>query len=168
MQIIPSHFNGTAYRSRTEARWAVFFDQLGIKVIYEPEGYILEGKAYLPDFFIPDWPAYMEIKGQNPSPVEVNKCNLLARETGVPVLLMVGDPAFLTGRLSLPSVGYDAAWQDNMTIEKCRDCGQVGLTMHTPFGVDFHSFGRCGCQSVSIPLIDQASFARNFRFGRVA
>jgi len=48
---IETEYNGYRFRSRLEARWAVFFDALGIDYEYEPEGYGLEsGKKYLPDF----------------------------------------------------------------------------------------------------------------------
>lgn len=50
------------FRSRLEARWAVFFQNLQVHWQYEPEGFVLAGKPYLPDFFIPDWIAYFEIK----------------------------------------------------------------------------------------------------------
>jgi hypothetical protein len=42
------------FRSRLEARWAVFFDTLRIKYAYEPEGFALQGGNYLPDFYIPN------------------------------------------------------------------------------------------------------------------
>lgn len=48
---IPTYYNGYHFRSRLEARWAVFFDALGVGWEYEPEGFRLpSGKAYLPDF----------------------------------------------------------------------------------------------------------------------
>ena len=44
-------YNGYRFRSRLEARWAVFFDSLGVDYEYEPEGYELgNGERYLPDF----------------------------------------------------------------------------------------------------------------------
>jgi hypothetical protein len=43
-------YRGTRFRSRLEAQWAVFFDHLGIAWDYEPQGYLVDGKAYLPDF----------------------------------------------------------------------------------------------------------------------
>ena len=44
-------YNGYRFRSRLEARWAVFFDYLGVEYEYEPEGFKLpSGKTYLPDF----------------------------------------------------------------------------------------------------------------------
>jgi hypothetical protein len=35
---IQTHYNGYHFRSRLEARWAVFFDECGIRYQYEPEG----------------------------------------------------------------------------------------------------------------------------------
>lgn len=51
MQAIETHYKGYRFRSRLEARWAVFFDQLGLSWEYEPEGFDLgDGVWYLPDF----------------------------------------------------------------------------------------------------------------------
>lgn len=48
---IETYYNGYRFRSRLEARWAVFFDALGVKYEYEPEGFDLgDGDYYLPDF----------------------------------------------------------------------------------------------------------------------
>lgn len=48
---IETEYNGYRFRSRLEARWAVFFDALGVRYEYEPEGFELpSGKLYLPDF----------------------------------------------------------------------------------------------------------------------
>lgn len=48
---IETFYNGFRFRSRLEARWAVFFDALGVRYEYEPEGFELpNGKYYLPDF----------------------------------------------------------------------------------------------------------------------
>lgn len=48
---IETYYNGYKFRSRLEARVAVFFDALGVEYEYEPEGFLLEsGKRYLPDF----------------------------------------------------------------------------------------------------------------------
>lgn len=53
---IETFYNGHRFRSRLEARWAVFFDTLGVKYDYEPEGFQLPGgKCYLPDFKVKCW-----------------------------------------------------------------------------------------------------------------
>lgn len=50
---IETVYKGYKFRSRLEARWAVFFDQIGCKWEYEPEGFDLGGGVYyLPDFLI--------------------------------------------------------------------------------------------------------------------
>lgn len=61
---IETYYNGYRFRSRLEARWAVFFDSLGIKYEYEPEGFELEdGTWYLPDFYLKDFNTWVEVKG---------------------------------------------------------------------------------------------------------
>lgn len=54
MKAIETKYGGCLFRSRLEARWAVFFDHLNIKWEYEPEGFVLsDGRYYLPDFWLP-------------------------------------------------------------------------------------------------------------------
>lgn len=63
IKAIETEYNGYRFRSRLEARWAVFFDQAGITYEYEPEGFELEdGTRYLPDFYLPDDDVYVEVK----------------------------------------------------------------------------------------------------------
>lgn len=51
MKPIETTFKGYRFRSRLEARWAVFFDVIGVKWQYEVEGFKLSnGEYYLPDF----------------------------------------------------------------------------------------------------------------------
>lgn len=81
IKAIETVYNGHRFRSRLEARWAVFFDAIGIKYEYEPEGFSLDyGIQYLPDFALknvhwrgegpgeyytgkPGNPVYVEVKG---------------------------------------------------------------------------------------------------------
>lgn len=60
---IETYYAGCRFRSRLEARWAVFFDALGIKWEYEPEGFETKsGERYLPDFYLPNDKIYAEVK----------------------------------------------------------------------------------------------------------
>lgn len=60
---IETEYKGYLFRSRLEARWAVFFDNLGITWEYEPEGIVLsDGSQYLPDFYLPQFHCYFEVK----------------------------------------------------------------------------------------------------------
>ena len=63
IKAIETEYNGYRFRSRLEARWAVFFDAAGIKYEYESEGYELDKSTrYLPDFYLPDFDCYVEVK----------------------------------------------------------------------------------------------------------
>ena len=68
---IPTEYKGYRFRSRLEARWAVFFDACGVKWEYEPEGFALpNGQFYLPDFLLHGCDGrspedlYVEVKGK--------------------------------------------------------------------------------------------------------
>jgi len=53
LKVIETEYKGYKFRSRLEARWAVFFDACGIMWEYEPEGFELDnGMYYLPDFLL--------------------------------------------------------------------------------------------------------------------
>ncbi len=67
---IETIYKGCKFRSRLEARWAVFFDNCNADWEYEPEGYDLgNGIYYLPDFLIRNVDGrvggdlYVEVKG---------------------------------------------------------------------------------------------------------
>jgi hypothetical protein len=68
---IETFYGGCRFRSRLEARWAVFFDTLGLKWEYEPEGYTVKpwddkpARRYLPDFYLPTSETWVEVKGCN-------------------------------------------------------------------------------------------------------
>lgn len=99
MQVIETSYNGYLFRSRTEARWAVFFDVLGVKYQYEPEGYVLEnGTKYLPDFYVTDFmgeTGYFEVKPDTPiQKVWLEKLEMLGRGLGASVYLLNGPPDY--------------------------------------------------------------------------
>jgi hypothetical protein len=63
---IETSYAGCRFRSRLEARWAVFFDSLRIPWEYEPQGYLVGEKQrpYLPDFWLPQQGVWVEVKGE--------------------------------------------------------------------------------------------------------
>ena len=71
IKAIETVYNGYRFRSRLEARWAVFFDAVGVQWKYEPEGFERapvcgpdsEVIRYLPDFHLPQTNTWVEIKG---------------------------------------------------------------------------------------------------------
>lgn len=102
---------GRRFRSRTEAKWAVFFTTLGVSWEYEPEGFEIEGTRYLPDFRV--WtpqgqPIWYEIKGRNV--VSEAKFELFCRSTDERAYMLSGEP-------------IDAL----KTHEACPRCGSIQL-----------------------------------------
>jgi hypothetical protein len=63
IQAIETHYAGCRFRSRLEARWSVFFDHAGIAWEYEPQGFVIDGRPYLPDFLLTDCGTWVEVKG---------------------------------------------------------------------------------------------------------
>lgn len=64
IRAIETRYAGCRFRSRLEARWARFFDFIGVRWEYEKEGFNLgKSEAYLPDFWLPDLGIWYEIKG---------------------------------------------------------------------------------------------------------
>lgn len=89
---IETRYRGIRFRSRTEARWAVFFDLVGLAYDYEAEGFGLDAGAYLPDFWLRDVRLFLEVKGQDPTDEERTKCAELAKRSGVECLIAIGPP----------------------------------------------------------------------------
>lgn len=96
IKAIDTYYNGYYFRSRTEARWAVFFDAMGIKYEYEKEGFELPCGNYLPDFWLPNFEggSFVEIKGNSFTDNERIKCRQLAEMTLKNVLMLNGPPDF--------------------------------------------------------------------------
>ena len=94
MKPIETEYKGYRFRSRLEARWAIFFDACGVDWEYEPEGYDLgDGLYYLPDFLLhgvdgrDGGDLYVEVKGQM-TELDALKINRFAEQGGK--VLVVG------------------------------------------------------------------------------
>jgi hypothetical protein len=109
MKAIPTAYKGYHFRSRLEARWAVFFDTLGLEWDYEPEGFELDdGTKYLPDFFLKGnghYGPYVEIKPFEPSKADTAKFLALCEQKCVYGLLLWGDP-LKGGGLNIHKEGF--------------------------------------------------------------
>jgi hypothetical protein len=92
IKAIETVYNGYRFRSRLEARWAVFFDCVGVKYQYEPEGFDLDGVWYLPDFYLPQLEMWAEVKAEQFSMNELEKAISLAINSKKPAIMLVGSP----------------------------------------------------------------------------
>lgn len=89
---IQTEYKGYLFRSRLEARWAVFLDAMSVNWEYEKEGYELESGWYLPDFWLPDLDLWLEIKPDDPSDKELQLAEELACGTCKPIAIASGLP----------------------------------------------------------------------------
>jgi hypothetical protein len=90
---IETHYRGYRFRSRLESRWAVFFDAAEIEWQYEPEGFSLNGRSYLPDFWLPQMAAFVEIKPTEATGKQaIPLLKELVAKTGKTGLLLIGSP----------------------------------------------------------------------------
>src|SRR6516162_11146477 len=81
LKAIATYYKGYLFRSRLEARWAVFYDALGIPYEYEKEGFDLgDGLFYLPDFWLPEQRLWVEIKPEPPTGEESRKWETFAEK----------------------------------------------------------------------------------------
>lgn len=125
IEAIETEYKGYRFRSRLEARWAVFFDEMGMKWVYEPEGFKMsDGTLYLPDFYLPDAKEFFEVKGIL-SDKDIHKINQLMKETGVPVAVGFDGMEFVSpdnyGDFEIDSFKPSSC----DFLVRCRRCGQL-------------------------------------------
>lgn len=135
IKAIETHYNGYRFRSRTEARWAVFFDKLGIAYQYEPEGFELpDGSRYLPDFWLPVQEYWIEIKPPNHPDNLSEKLMQLCKATGHNGFLLIDTPEPYRQQYSSGPVLSDRhyahgrdIWDNHYVWCICPFCGFVDL-----------------------------------------
>ncbi|HLS11239.1 MAG TPA: hypothetical protein VK050_03665 [Flavobacteriaceae bacterium] len=143
MNAIETIYKGRRFRSRLEARWAIFFDAIDIGWEYETEGFELGKTRYLTDFKLSSFgnnevDLFVEIKPKRPSIEDIKKCYQVSIKTGTDMLLICGTPGLpefsklgpdwnlKTGYVSLhfPAKmtvkGNDEVTPFNLWVESCR------------------------------------------------
>ncbi|SRR6266702_2847710 len=147
LRAIPTPYGGVKFRSRLEARWAMFFDRLHIPWEYEPQGFdIGDGEAYLPDFIVllgdivwtevkpsvwadPDgvarWRKFMGL--QKPGTRGVLLTSMNGRTDQEFLVLVTGE-----GEQHLPWSSCPAGYHFDLirrgSREECRQCGEISTT----------------------------------------
>lgn len=179
MKAIETRYAGHRFRSRLEARWAVFFDHLGVEWEYEPQGYVVGGTPYLPDFRLLNLPyprpVLFEVKGP---PLDDDAYELMLHRLGVQnvVLVAVGqiprpDRVAASGPVDSGGLVRFGSNQepDVLWWTVCPGCGTVGteleaLAGQVPCGCAGHGANR-GPRSGDHPRILAAlTAARSARF----
>lgn len=136
---LETQYNGYTFRSREEARWAVFFDTLGIAYSYETEGYKLKSNNYLPDFFIKNM-GIIEVKGPEPTEIDRQKASELS--------LLLGQNVYIFYDSFGNNIQNESAllFQDgkqagtNYSWYACSNCNAIGI-----IGPDSNHHEACNC-----------------------
>jgi len=141
---IETHYNGYRFRSRLEARWAIFFDTMGIEYRYEPEGFTL-GKlgSYLPDCWLPHsiwglaqegWGMWAEMKPIPATEEQMDKLVALVKATGHNALIFQGYP--WPGEYTVTKISGTEMWPptiwDDLTFTESPEAGGIHLETITP------------------------------------
>lgn len=138
MKSLPSEFEGVLYRSRMEARWAVFMRTCGVPFEYEVEGFNLGGGLkYLPDFYLPFQDSFMEVKSPVCDPADWNKIHRLSNESGKNIFVFTQNPHppslenWYKNESSATIIMPDAQDEHYIWCE-CPACGKCGITFDGP------------------------------------
>ncbi|GEM_PF-1359411 len=93
IKAINTKYKGYYFRSRLEARWAVYFDSMDLKWEYEKEGFNFgNGINYLPDFWFPELEMWGEVKPTELNKDEMDKVALLVKGTHKHCIILSGIP----------------------------------------------------------------------------
>lgn len=155
---IPTEYDGIMYKSKLEAKWALFFDLINIQHWYEGVQWLGDdGATYTPDFMILNgisrgdtnhlkYP-FIEIKPIAPSANFLRKV-LNARDISKSDLFIcVGEPSFYQPNgiwITTSLVANTSLSVDGFMFHRCPDCG-----VYTPDvlydGVPIAGESTCGC-----------------------
>ena len=152
IQPIETYYRGVFYRSRLEARWAVFFDEINIKHNYEQRGIKIGKYSYLPDFRLPDAFAelYIEIKPRDIPQKEQARLDAIVNEFAIRE--KPDKPVFWVIR-GYPQQGeYDLLTGSGFGVFACCDkCGKVyakTVIMKAQYEFSFDG-NNCACDRVT-------------------
>lgn len=131
LKAIETLYDGCRFRSRLEARWAVFFNEANVPYEYEAEGYDMGGVRYLPDFWLPEQRVFLEVKGQYPNEQDEEKARLLNEYSDCPVFIFNG--GFTPGPSGICycyQIGNDREGQariEDVEWSRCPSCRWINI-----------------------------------------
>src|SRR6266496_336030 len=129
IQAIETRYNGYRFRSRLEARWAIFLDTLNIGYRYEHEGFDIDNTWYLPDFWLPRFDLWIEIKPTLDDIAGMGKAVALSQQINGPVVILIGSPwpgEYIAAHCRKGENGGVRCIPDCQWSE-CSQCGSLGL-----------------------------------------
>lgn len=149
---IETSYGGCRFRSRLEARWAVFFDSLRIPWQYEPEGYVVDHVPYLVDFYLPEHQLYLEMKPAffddcgdfvYPDKDVLHKVAWVAETNGRRGAVICGVPGYESSGGNITPYGPYQGFAADCWFYwcECPNCGSIGFHYQGNWGQNAHSPG---------------------------
>lgn len=147
VRAIPTKYKKNVFRSRTEARWAVYLDLMGFDWEYESEGYTDGENSYLPDFTVKDFSSdkneflFIEVKPER-SLTEKEIDKILVAKNIADVFVVFGTPSSRSGLLFSNSMIGDERQGADVVLQSPYGGGRdYGVFFHEEgWNPRFHSF----------------------------
>jgi len=164
--VIQQLYDGHQFRSRLEARFAFFWNRVGLSYEYEPRlfEFPLSNHSpllpthpsktikYEPDFYLPSLKVWIEVKPKYPKPIEIVKAYLLAKKTQQSVFIVWNPKKMLMVSFVIHPGSSEPCIQMNWTFKKClvKRCGRLEIVREGKGGCS------CGLHSQNHPDLIQA------------
>jgi hypothetical protein len=167
IKAIETQYAGRYFRSRLEARWAVFFDHMAIHWDYEIVGYSVGDVRYLPDFYLPEIDLHVEIKPRIiPLKEQIRLDKIKNQWTEKPFAIIKGEPSFDQYELFL-STGAENL-RGPFVFSQCRRCNGISYNSETEWGnLGPHTCGNANerppCDGGQIILAAYRTAMKSFR-----
>jgi hypothetical protein len=155
IKAIETKYSGRYFRSRLEARWAVWFTEMGIKWEYEIVGMDLDGERYLPDFFLPEFDWHIEIKPMEISRMEAARLGRIVSKWNSgkiddTLAVIRGQPSFDGYTLRHSGIDYGTP----LMFADCRKCKGVSYVSKDDTVWGEAGIHTCGFNAERKPLPD--------------
>jgi hypothetical protein len=134
----PVRYADTDFKSIAEARWAVFFDALEVPWLYEPRRFFTSRGGYVPDFYLPAWNVWWEVKGAPPIQAAVNAAASVVGQTRQALCIAWGQMAARGAGPIWVVTGYDSGF--HAAIAQCQTCDEFSLIPPGEFDQGEHAF----------------------------
>lgn len=183
LRAIETRYKGYRFRSRLEARWAVFFDAAHIAWSYEPEGYVLpSGRHYLPDFILRNVGLrttketrgiLIEVKPTRAAADNAAQDALAQCGVGLdmPAVMLIGDvPSADGGGAWDGHLQLTPWWDNNMYFARCQRCGRMKIEFCESSYEDCSACGglcRFGSDDAVLAFAERSARSARFEHGEV-
>jgi hypothetical protein len=137
IRAIETVFGGYRFRSRLEARWAVFLTTLGVPFQYEPEGFKIGRLRYLPDFYLPEAFGWIEAKPLAPDERELEKAIGFASKAETPIAIFAGEPWPWKHDIIVCDIA-GVMTVKNAVLAQCSKCGRIEALSSSDDGRHWH------------------------------